>query len=84
MSPLLHLPLKLAVLVRRRLVTRMTSMAGVEVTAGEEGEAYVACPGHMVTWKAARILRDEGFDLDEDSTLIVVRGWRQRRDPHGV
>lgn len=76
-GPLLHLPLRLSVVVQRRLVARMTSMAGVMITSGEDGTAFVACPTPHVAWNAARILHDEGLDARDDGRLVVVQGWRR-------
>lgn len=76
MSPLLHLPLRLSVVVQRMLATRMTSMHGIQVTAAEDGSAFVACPTDQTAWNAARILTDEGFDARDDGLsprLIIVR-----------
>lgn len=81
-APVIHLPLTLAVVVRRLLVMKLPSMHGVDVTAGDDGTAYVACPTSHVAWNAARILHNVGFAVEDFSRLLVVRGMNHHVCEH--
>jgi hypothetical protein len=77
-APVLPLPLALPVVVQRLLVSRLPSMAGVEVTESHDGAALVWCPTAHVEWNAARILTAEKFVAQTAGVgppwLVTVRG----------